>query len=137
MACEVEQQNIAGVNYGVTQWSAEKALIMKFKLIKAFGASVTSFLKTDIDDTAKITNALESLFNSITPEDAVVLIKSCIVNNVRAEGKLLQEVDFNTYFAGDKLINIYKVFIFVIRVNYKNFFNGQLGGILTEATQEK
>lgn len=122
MSCKTETKTINEHEYSATQWPAEKAMIIKFKLIKAFGASLSIIADTDNSD--GISNGLNALFNSNSPEEIVALMKSCVVGVAR-DGKVITETSFDEFFSGDDLMDVYKVFVFVVGVNYANFLKGQ------------
>ena len=46
MACKTETKQIGDHEYSVTQWPAEKSMLMKFRLAKAFGASLATIMGT-------------------------------------------------------------------------------------------
>ena len=45
MACKTETKQIGDHEYSVTQWPAEKSMLMKFRLAKAFGASLATIME--------------------------------------------------------------------------------------------
>lgn len=140
MTCRTETKTIDNVEYSVRQWPAEKAMVNKFKLIKILGAPLASIANvlgdSDTNDgslsdneVSSISGAIEQLFANSSPEDLVSFIKECIVSNVfageGANATRITETSFNDMFAGDDLSKVYKVFIFVIKVNYSNLVKGQ------------
>lgn len=135
MACKTETKQIGDHEYSVTQWPAEKSMLMKFRLAKAFGASLAAIMgnasqsdkkkNTDKEDALALSEGLSTLFNSNSPEELVALMKNCVVG-VACDGKRITETSFNELFSGDELLEVYKVFIFVLQVNYSNLFKGQL-----------
>jgi len=127
MACKTETKEIGDHEYSVTQWSAEKAMIMKFRLTKTFGASLASILNMEGEDkeAEALSKCLSTLFKDNSPEEIVSLIKECVLK-VGCDGTRITETTFNELFSGDDLLEVYKVFIFVIQVNYGNLLRGQL-----------
>ena len=135
MACKTETSEIGDHEYSVTQWPAEKSMLMKLRLTKAFGAPLAILMGNhkddpksttkDQDDALALSEGLNSLFEASSPEELVSLIKSSVVGVAR-DGKRITDSSFNEYFSGDDLMEVYKVFIFVLRVNYANLFRGQL-----------
>lgn len=132
MACNTETTVIGELEVSVTQWSADKAIINKLKLLKTFGPSIAKLVSLFKEDDGKkteeetnqeqmdaISQVLELLFNSNEPEQIQALIKHCVMS-AAINGERLTEGTYNKYFSGDDLMNIYKVFFFVIRVNYAN-----------------
>lgn len=130
MACKTETKTINDVDYSVTQWPADKAMLMQFKLLKVFGPSLTQ-LATAVSttsksiDSTKLAESLNQLFVSATPEDIFALLKECILGVAR-DGSRLTENSFKEIFGPDDLLEIYQVFLFVLKVNYGNFIKGQL-----------
>lgn len=128
MACKTETKQIGEREYSVTQWPVDKSILMKFKLVKALGpslAKLASASKEDSDDMSNLSESLSSLFENSSPEELVSLMKECLLG-VAIEGKRLTDSSFNEVFEPDDIMEIYKVFIFVIQVNYANFLKGQL-----------
>lgn len=136
MACKTETKQIGDHEYSVTQWPADKSILMKFRLAKAFGAAITAIMgsasqastdnkSSDHDDAKALSEGLSTLFQNSSPEELVALMKSCVVG-VACDGKRITETSFNEIFSGDDLLEVYKVFIFVLQVNYSNLFKGQL-----------
>lgn len=136
MACKTETKQIGDHEYSVTQWPAEKSMLMKFRLAKAFGASLATLMgnspqtaknkkPTEQDEALALSEGLSVLFQSNSPEELVALMKNCVVG-VACDGKRITESSFNELFSGDELLEVYKVFVFVLQVNYSNLFKGQL-----------
>jgi len=142
MSCKTENKQIGDHEYSVTQWPAEKAMTMKFRLTKVFGAAITSLAgnvgDNDADDEKQVmalSNGLSKLFDGNSPEEITELLKNCVVG-VACDGKRITDASFNELFSGDDLIEVYKVFVFVVQVNYSNLLKGQLAERLA-AIQEK
>lgn len=126
MACKTETKQIGDHEYSVTQWPVEKSMLMKFRLIRSFGTALTSLVITsENDETQALSKALDSIFNASTPEDLVALVKSCVLG-VACDGTKITESSFTQLFSGDDMMDVYTLFIFVIKVNYSNLFKGQL-----------
>ncbi len=130
MACKTESKDIGDHEYSVTQWSATKSMKMKFRLIKVFGASIAKIAAGSNskikDDADSISEGLELLFANSSSDDIVNLIKECIID-VGCDGKRVTVSRFEELFSGDDQVYVYKVFLFVMRVNYSNLMKGQLG----------
>ena len=131
MGCKTETKRIGDHEYSVTQWPASKAFLMKFKLAKIFGASIamigTVAMASDNDDAkdAKaLADGLTTLFESNSPEDITALLKESVIG-VAYSGQRITESSFEELFSGDKLLDVYKIFLFVIKVNYGNLLKGQ------------
>lgn len=125
MACNTETKQINDKEYSVTQWPAEKSILMKFKLAKVFGASLTLLVNEEKGDVENFSSAISSLFSNTEPEELVSILKSCVVG-VACDGRKITDTSFNELFSGDNLMEVYQVFLFVLQVNYSNLFKGQL-----------
>lgn len=127
MACETDNMDIDDRQYSVTQWPADKAIIMKLKIIKVIGAAFSLIADAHEDDIngEQFSKAIESLFHNNTPESIAELIKDCVIG-AACDGNRITASSFNELFSGDKLIEAYRVFFFVIKVNYQNLFKGQV-----------
>lgn len=146
MACKTETKQIGDNEFSVTQWPAEKALLMKFKLAKVFGASLSSLLdsvdmkSSSIEDSklgASVSSAINAMFMNSSPEEASALIKECIVGTALGDTRITAN-SFNEIFSGDSMGDMYKVFFFVLQVNYANLFKGQkVGDLLARMRNQK
>ena len=131
MGCNTESKTINDREYSVTQWPAQKAMVNKFKLAKAFGPALTTMIGstgeglTEEQEANKLSNGLASLFQSNSPEELVELITSCVIGTA-CDGARITDSSFTTLYSGDNLSEAYRVFIFVLQVNYSNLFKGQL-----------
>lgn len=129
MSCETETKIIGEHEYSVTQWPAKKAILTKFKLIKTFGASLAILAgqssNEDYDDARTLSDGLSTLFNHSSPDELLSLMTECVIG-VACDGKRITESRFDEIFSGDNLMDVYKVFIFVLKVNYGNLMKGQL-----------
>jgi len=128
MSCRTETHEIDMVDYSITQWPAEKAMIMKFRLLKCFGPAMASLIEligdnNDVDGDS-LSSAIENLFSKSSPDELSKMIKDCVVG-VAKDGTRITESSFNQIFSGDELVNVYKIFILVVRVNFGNLLTGQ------------
>lgn len=134
MSCRTETKQIGDREFSVTQWPATKSMLMKLKLVKAFGVSLSKLVSSTSNQTkskkgeeqeiAALSEGLSALFESNSPEELVTLIKLCL-EGVACEGKRITTTSIDEVFSPDDLLEMYKVFIFVIQVNYANFLKGQ------------
>lgn len=125
MACNTETQMIGDHEYSVTQWSADKAMLMKFKLTKVLGSALAQLANQDGDtDAEALSKSLSSLFDNNSPEEIVATIKSCVIG-VAMDGTRITESSY-AKFGADDLLEIYQVFLFVLKTNFSNLFKGQL-----------
>lgn len=135
MVCKTETKQIEDKEYTVIQWPAEKAILMKLKLIKILGPALSS-LVSNKDNEIDISNTLSILFENSSPEELMSLIKECLTTGLAIEGKRVTENSFNEVFDTDDIILIYRLFVFVLEVNYSNFFKGQWGeGLLAKVKE--
>jgi hypothetical protein len=129
MACRTETKEIGDSEYSVTQWSAEKSMLMKFKLGKTFGTSIAALMRSSNDkkdsEAKAFSEIISVFFDNNSPEELVALMKACVLGTA-CNGKRITDTSFNELFSGDDLVEVYKVFIFVLQVNYSNLFKGQL-----------
>lgn len=141
MSCNTETKQIGEHEYSVTQWPADKALLMKFRLAKLFGPSITSIISvigdksaTDNDQIDAMSNAFTKIFENNTPEDVVAIIKEVVIG-VGRDGKRTKESSFNEFFSGEDMLEAYKVFVFVLQVNYSHLMKGQWADKLLAQTK--
>ncbi len=146
MGCKTENNQIGDHEYSVTQWPASKSILMKLRLIKTFGATlariggqISSKSKTKKDtsdqDAKALSEGLSTLFNDNSPEEITSLMKECVVG-VACDGKRITDSTFDELFSGDDLLEVYKVFMFVLKVNYANLMKGQLADRLLAKLKE-
>ncbi len=142
MAIRKEEKVIGNATYYCTQWSAQKAILMKFKLFKAFGSSIAllgSLAKDEKESVVRdISDGISQLFKNNSPESLIEIINECIsgvaVQKEGEEAVKISHTNFDMIFETDNLIDIYKVFFFVLGTNYSNLLKSQkLEGILAKA----
>ncbi len=140
MSCKTEQHTIGEREYSVTQWSAQRAILTKLKLIKTFGAALSVLAGQatgeDADEAGALSEGLSILFNNSSPEEILELMTDCIIG-VACDGKRITKTSFEELFSGDNLMDVYKVFLFVMRVNYGNLMKGQLAESFLTKIKEK
>lgn len=134
MGCRTESKTIGEHEYSVTQWPADKSLLMKFRLGKVFGPSLTllaSAIKAEEEADNQesmmeaLSNSISKLFEKTSPEDILALIKETVVGTA-VDGSRMTDSKFTELYSGDDLMEVYQVFLFVLKVNYGNLFKGQL-----------
>ena len=128
MSTKIESKTINEREYTVTQWPAEKALLMKFKLTKVIGAPLALLIAasdTGDADADTIANSLNALFKNSTPEELTALIKECIVG-IMCDKERITSSTFSSLFVGENLLDVYQVLFFIVQVNYGGLFKGQL-----------
>lgn len=138
MSCKTESTQIGNHEYSVTQWPAEKSVLMKFRLAKALGSSLSKIATalssnnvTKEDKMAAFSEGVSELFKNSSPEELSKLIKDCVVNGY-CDGTMITETSYNELFSGDSIADLYKVFFFVIKVNYGNFIPARMGAKFQE-----
>jgi len=129
MACETKTTTISDVEYSCTQWPPETAMLIKFRLVKAFGTAVTMLVSDKQsdggDEIAAIGDALSAVFNNVSPEELVSLMKDCVIGASR-NGEKISDSGFTQHFSGDSLADAYRLFLFVVKANYSGLMSGQL-----------
>ena len=134
MACKTETKQIGDHDFTVTQWPAQKAILTKLKLVKTFGSALSILAgdakssnskHKDKEEAEALSNGLAALFNSSSPEELLKLITDCIVG-IMCDDRRITIASFDEIFSGEDLLDVYKVFLFVMRVNYGNLMKGQL-----------
>lgn len=146
MSCKTESKQIGDHEYSVTQWPATKSILMKFRLVEAFGAPLAMMAgqsgagsenkeETNTEEAAALSEGLSLLFQNNSPEKLLALMKECVLN-VSCDGTKITASSFDELFSGDDLLEVYQVFMFVLKVNYSNLMKGQLAGRLLAKVQE-
>lgn len=131
MACKEETRTIGDNSYYCRQWDAEKALLMKLKLGKMFGAAFSTLAVAITNGVDKdVVVAINAAFNDKEPEEILALLKE-VVESATCNKERITLKNFNEIFS-DNLLEFYKVFAFVLEVNYKNFLGGKLPDILSK-----
>jgi len=115
--------------YYVRQMPPTKALPLKFELVKIIGSALPTLLKSkgksDEEQATAFTQAVESLFCSVSGERLMTIIKTCIETATRDGNRIMDatEFTFDTIYA-DEYKEMYAAFFFVLEVNYGNFIKG-------------
>ncbi len=146
---EAKSKTINGINFKVAPFPAVTALKLKVNLLKtlgpAFGHLLGSFEgigKGSIADAkvdgAELANALEVLFSQLGEEDFIRLLSRLLEGvscEIQGEDRQPIIVNFGTDFETKmdmvfqgKLFTIYPVILFVLEVNFPDFF-AQMAGI--------
>jgi len=145
MSCKTETEQIGDHEVSVTQWPATRAMSVKIRLVKMFGASIALIASnfsndskkkdTSSNDAKALSDGLSTLFQNNSPDEVVGLIKECVIG-VAYDEKKITSSSFDELFSGDDLMEVYKVFMFVLKVNYSNLMNGQLAERLLAKAKE-
>lgn len=134
MACADESKEINGRSYYVVQMAPTKAIPIQLKLTKIFGSSLGklgSVMRGNFKDQAEaLGGAVTALFENSSEEEIFALIKT-VVETAKVDGK---PINFDVAFQGEHLVDVYKVFFWVLGVNFSSFFGGSgLNGFLEKA----
>ena len=143
-------KEIDGVNYEVTQFPADEAIVIMTKLLEIFGTSVGNIVEgsvpkneapksiLDIDlDFSAVGRAFSSLVMRLGEKHVADLFFRMLQGtHVRSDqgGSFANQngrVLFNNHFAG-RLSSLVKLLVFIVEVNYGDFFGGGDIGSLTD-----
>lgn len=140
MSCKTETQviqeidddgNEIAVEYSCTQYPALTGALYKIKIIEMFGASLAKIVPAmqskDLQQVDALGDGLNTLFKSSSPEKIINLISEMITTgSVSRNGtKIIGKSKIDEFYSGDNLGALYRVFIFVVKVNYAGFFKGK------------
>jgi hypothetical protein len=144
-----KKKEIDGITFQVAPFMAVEALRLKAHLIRLFGPSLGELLgglqggdkldALDVDiSRINIAGALEKLFLQLDEDSFVRLVQRLFQNTIAtwtADGKshsMAFNTDFSTaldlVFSG-RLFTIYPAILFVLEVNYPDFFTKVVRGI--------
>jgi len=135
MAVKDESCTINGRQYYVVQMAPERAIVLQLKLMKILGGAIgtlapalTPNSKTDgMGRTAAMAGAISALFSNATEEEVFGLIRD-VVSTAKVDGA---RIAVNEHFQGEFLADLYRVFFWVLGVNFSSFFGaGGLDGLL-------
>lgn len=141
---ETKEKEINGSRYTVTQMTARRALRMKAKLLRLFGAPLAQLFlpsgEEPIDGMAfskdEAVKALQSLAMELDDKTFEFLIVE-LLKEVRKDGVELTESVIDLEFAGD-LLTLFKVVWFVLEANFGSFFGeGGIGDLFTAPQTQK
>jgi hypothetical protein len=139
MACRQETLVIDEDTYLVFQLPPSEALPLKFTLAKMIGPSLSNIIEVienagdDETEVGKaIINGITKVFETSDPEEVTNLIKK-VVSRVRKNGKhVIFDEDFQ-----DDFKTLYRIFFWVLQVNFGNFFEGMgLNGRIDKLVQK-
>tara|TARA_R110000744_G_C19249323_1_gene550096 strand:+ start:31 stop:465 length:435 start_codon:yes stop_codon:yes gene_type:complete len=133
MACETEDTIIEGTEYVCTQFPAIQSMKFKLKVLKVLGPVISEIIpmlgkKDNGDQLTSISGAIEKLFNVSSPDEIIdLMVEMLTTGNTKRDGQRLTVSLFEQTYSGDTMLEAYKAFAFVLKVNYKGFFKGQKG----------
>ncbi len=135
MTVKSETKILNGRSYFVVQMPPEQAFLTQLQLTKIMGGAIgalapalssSSAMGPDAR-TAAMAGAISALFATSTEQDIFNLMAK-VVTTAKVDG---ERIDINKHFQGDYLADMYKVFFWVLGVNFASFFGaGGLDGIL-------
>lgn len=130
-----ECKEINGRQYYVVQMAPTKAIVLQLRLTKILGGAIGALApalsaKSGLDGTgrsAAMAGAIGALFANATEEEVFSLIRE-VVSTAKVDG---QRIEMDKHFQGEFLGDVYKVFFWVLGVNFASFFGaGGLNGLL-------
>jgi len=120
MPCKAETREIDGVQVYTMQLPASKAMELQIEMYGVISDTCLPFVKGDWT----FGNIL--YIQKIADRDALIQLIKYTCGNARIDGQELTGANFDQVFSGN-LLMIYKVFAFVLEVNFKDFFTQGLG----------
>lgn len=120
MPCKAETREIDGVQVYTMQLPASKAMELQIEMYGVIADTCLPFVKGDWT----FGNIL--YIQKIADRDALIQLIKYTCGNARIDGQELTGANFDRVFSGN-LLMIYKVFAFVLEVNFKDFFTQGLG----------
>lgn len=135
---QTKEKIIDGASYSVTQMTARRALRMKAKLLRIFGASLAQIFLPSKEEPMKgmafskeeAVKAIQALAMSLD-DDVFESLVVDLLSSVRKNGIELNEHVIDIEFAGD-LMTLFNVVWFVLEVNFSSFFGESGIGNLVE-----
>lgn len=130
-----ECKEINGRQYYVVQMPPSKAIVLQLRLTKILGGAIGALApalsaNAGLDGagrSAAMAGAVGALFANATEDEVFSLIRE-VVSTAKVDG---ERVQLDKHFQGEYLGDIYKVFFWVLGVNFASFFGaGGLNGLL-------
>ncbi len=132
MGIETKAKEIDNVLYEVTQFTATRGFKLSARLWLLFSEPLANlFSSGNIDksksfldmDASVIAKAIASLNTKFTDESLFEFAKELLTQTQRDR----KEINFDLDFAGN-IMHLYKVLVFVVEVNFADFFDGLRSG---------
>lgn len=120
MPCKSETREIDGKDVYVMQLPATAAMELQIETYSVIGDTCLPFVKGEWT----FGNIL--YIQKVSDRDALIQLIKFACGQARINGQELKGVNFDLEFSGN-LLMIYKVFAFVLEVNFKDFFTQGLG----------
>lgn len=120
-------------NYYVRQLPADQGEILKFKLIKMVGPSLsklgevkTILLEKSNEAEAKkielFVGAITELFDRNEPEKVMTLLKHIIFTATR-DGERISDSNFDIFYTNN-MLEFYQACFFILQINFEDFLKG-------------
>lgn len=120
MPCKSETREIDGKDVFVMQLPATAAMELQIETYSVIGDTCLPFVKGEWT----FGNIL--YIQKVSDRDALIQLIKYACGQARIDGQELKGANFDLEFSGN-LLMIYKVFAFVLEVNFKDFFTQGLG----------
>lgn len=140
MACKTDKTEINGNVYVATQFPADMGLVMKFRFGKLF--------KSVLVDLLPLLKAAKNGDASNKIEAFMGILDKLLENDPESMAKFIQDMfrgvkingtssfDFGSHFA-DNYSEMYKVFFWLIKLNFGGFFNALPQNQISRVEQEE
>lgn len=135
MAVKSETKILNGRSYFVVQMPPEQAFMVQLQLTKIMGGAIGALAPalnanaglSPEARTAAMAGAISALFATATEQEIFNLMAK-VVTTAKVDG---ERIEINKHFQGEYLADMYKVFFWVLGVNFASFFGeGGLDGLL-------
>jgi len=132
MACETFKETINGRDYSVTQMPPSMAGPIKFQIAGMFGEGIKELMgvigKKEDEQAAILFKVISKVVKENGHDEVFAFVKKivCTVNYKGADDKMsrMDSTSFESLYAGDDLLEAYKVFLWVIKCNFSGFLKG-------------
>lgn len=126
--------------YFVIQKPAMQGELLKFELVRMLGPAIgclkeiTTGGKVDKGKALEaFGSAIQSIFTTTDPDATIQWLQKLVINITRDEVRI-STTNFDEIYT-DNMMEFYKACVFVLEVNFANFFKGvKLGATLTKMT---
>lgn len=114
--------------YLVIQKPADQGEVLKFEMLSIFGPMIKALKEalTIKDDQGKALEifgeAISVLFEKNSPADIFNFLQKLVLG-IRRDGAVITPINFNEFYT-DNMMECYKACMFMLQVNYGNFFKG-------------
>lgn len=135
MATQDAKNIINGRQYYVVQMPPVDAVVLQLEISRILGTAIGALIpalgknanSNDSQRAAALGGVFGMLFEKASPAELTDLIVR-VVSTAKVDGR---RIDVNNDFQGEYLPDLYKVFMWVLQVNFASFFGaGGLDGLL-------